>query len=391
MHRKTILPILVLIVVFTATAFSQQDYSEYYTPSETAELYSMVSGNEVRNVILLIGDGMGLAHVNAARFAVVGPHGSLHMERFPVTGYQNTYASNNLVTDSAASGSAMASGVKTENGMISMTPDGRKHVTILELARDRGMSTGLVATSTITHATPASFASHVRARSNQQEIARQIIETGVDVILGGGRQFFIPQSETGSEREDDLNIIENARKDGYKVIGTKEELHSVSADKVLGLFQVGPLTTQDSEPMIGDMTAKAIELLSRDSDGFFLMVEGSQIDWESHDNNWGNTIRQTLLFDMAVKCAVDFALKDGKTLVIVTADHETGGLVLTGGSVSGKILTHKWASESHTGISVPVFAYGPGAIRFTGVRNNTYMPDAIAELLDLGEFPRELK
>ena len=166
---------------------------------------------------------------------------------------------------------------------------------------------------------------------------------------------------------------------------------SVDGEFILGLFQMGPMTTVDPEPMIAEMTSKAIENLSRDTDGFFLMVEGSQIDWECHDNDPDNTIRQTLLFDLAVKEAMDFALKDKETLVIVTADHETGGIAINGGSLNGNTLVLGWATKGHTGVPVPIYAFGPYAQRFTGLLDNTDVPKILAELLEISPFPEVLE
>lgn len=188
------------------------------------------------------------------------------------------------------------------------------------------MATGLVATSTITHATPAAFAAHVKERRDEATIASQLLENRVNVLMGGGKRFFLPQSEAGSKRQDERDLIAEAEKVGYSFVQTKEELKASAGDYLLGLFQLGALTTHPPEPSLAEITAKAIELLSRNEKGFFLMAEGSQIDWAGHANDPDETIRQTLLFDEAVKVALDFAVKDKHTLVIATADHETGGM-----------------------------------------------------------------
>jgi len=192
-----------------------------------------------------------------------------------------------------------------------------------------------VVTSAVTHATPASFAAHVKNRKMQATIAEQLLANRVNVLLGGGRQFFLPQSEPDSTRKDDRNLIAEARKAGYAYVETTEQLRAARAPYLLGLFQVKSLTTVAPEPALATLTSKAIRVLrsveppsSAKQRGFFLMVEGSQIDWACHANDAASCVRQTLLFDLAVKEAIDFALKDGRTLLLVTADHETGGLTI---------------------------------------------------------------
>jgi alkaline phosphatase len=261
-----------------------------------------------------------------------------------------------------------------------------------------GMLTGLVATSTITHATPASFAGHVKSRSNEVTIAEHLIEHQVNVMFGGGRHFFIPKSKRGSKRKDHRNLIVEAERNGYKVIVDRSEIFDLNHDHVLGLFQLDAMTTKAPEPMLNLMTQTAIDLLNRPAytlltrpvyRGFFLMVEGSQIDWRCHSNDAQGCIRQTLLFDQAVKTAMDFAVKDRHTLVIVTADHETGGLTLLKAKLSRSRLVPKWSTKHHSGIPVPLYAYGPGAENFGGTLDNTEIPRKIARLLGIENFPRK--
>jgi alkaline phosphatase len=271
--------------------------------------------------------------------------------------------------------------------MIAFLPDGTKIPTLLEMAKQRGKATGLVATSTITHATPASFASHVKSRNDQHIIAEHFFDNKVNVILGGGRSYFIPQSMEGSVRKDNRNLVEEFRNSGYTYVETEAELKSASSENLLGLFQLDACTTEAPEPSIETMTRKAIEILSKDRDGFFLMVEGSQIDWEAHDNNAEGVIRQVLLFDMAVKAGMEFAMRDGNTLVVITGDHETGGMSVTKGALNGKHLEIKWTTGSHTPAPLIVFAYGPGAEIFDGYYDNTDIAKKIAGLMKLSPFP----
>ena len=367
----------------------------FYQPPTAKGSYRLTRVKEVRNVILCIGDGMGLNQIALASMKVAGPNGRLYMERLPVTGVVRTHSASSRVTDSAAAGTALASGVKTKNGMIGVTPDEKVYQTILEAAKARGMATGLVATSTITHATPASFASHVASRATEAAIADQLIANRVNVLFGGGRKFFLPKSDPNSARKDDKDLIAEARQAGYTYVTNDRELRSVRGSHVLGLFQLDSLKTAGPEPSLAALTRKAIQVLTKvkstASDrrrGFFLMVEGSQIDWACTDNDIKRSIRQTLLFDQAVQVAVDFALRDGHTLVIVTADHETGGLTYIEGAKASPDPAIRWSVKGHTGAPVLIGAMGPGAAAFAGVQDNTDIPKKIARLLKITRFPR---
>ncbi len=389
------------------------DFS-FYRRSSTTEPYPLTSAGQVSNVILCIGDGMGVSQVALARMKAAGLGGKLHMERLPVSGSVQTHSANSRVTDSAAAGTALATGVKTKNGMIGMSPEKQEYCTILEAAKATGMATGLVATSSITDATPASFGAHVKSRRMEDRIVEQLLgvpnadnraggsrANKVDVLLGGGRKFFLPWSDPNSARRDRMSLLAAARNAGYKYVETAEELQSIRHRPLLGLFQLDALTTLPPEPSLALLTEKAIQALTHANDanddsekGFFLMVEGSQIDWACHANDAKAAIRQILLFDQAVKAAVDFALRDGHTLVIVVADHETGGLTLVGGGDEDKgdaELTVHWSTRGHTGLPVPIYALGPGAQRFAGVCDNTDIPKRIALLLNIRPFPRPAK
>lgn len=361
------------------------DVSFYQVPPQ--EKLQTVPADRAKNVILLIGDGMGIAQITAARIRAVGPGGMLNMDRMPVTGFVRTHSADQLITDSAAGATAYATGHKTNNGMISVAPDSTPLPTILEYLRDKGKATGLVATSTITHATPAGFAAHVPSRRDEATIAEHLLKNRVQVLLGGGKMFFLPGTSEGSKRPDERNLIQEAQKAGYQYVETREALLSATGPYLLGLFQMGGLTTNPPEPMLHEMAQKALEILSKDPDGFFAMIEGSQIDWACHANDPNYEFRQLLLFDMAVGIALEFARKDGHTLVIVTADHETGGLAVNGGSLNGQSLQIAWTTKHHTGTNVPLFAYGPNAERFTGVHDNTEIPRLIAAILGYPDFP----
>ncbi|MDI3280079.1 MAG: alkaline phosphatase [Bacillota bacterium] len=288
----------------------------------------------VKNLILLIGDGMGFGQLTAARI-VKGE--SLYMDGFPVVGTASTYPNDpqeKWVTDSAAAGTALATGVKSYNAAISVDVNRKPVKTILEAAQEAGKATGLVTTTRITHATPAVFAAHHVNRDAEQEIAVDMLNHNVDVLLGGGKGYFVPAAQKG-KRTDGRDLIAEARSKGYTFVETKDELNKVTGGKVLGLFKSSHLSYEldrdpAREPSLAEMTRKAIELLSRDPDGFFLMVEGGRIDHASHAHDAAAAVYDTLAFDEAVGVALDFALRNPDTLVVVTADHETGGLSVGG-------------------------------------------------------------
>ncbi|MBI2844636.1 MAG: alkaline phosphatase [Armatimonadetes bacterium] len=331
-----------------------------------------------KNIILMIGDGMGLAHVAAARTVSVGPGGRLAMDAMPVVGFVTTHSVNALITDSAAAATAYATGVKTNNGVIGQAPDGRRLKSLLEVARELGKSTGLVTTTSITDATPASFAAHIDSRSKQAEIAGQLLASRVDVLLGGGRDFFA----SGAGRPDGRNLLRVAAARGYTVVGTTEELDAADGPKLLGLFAPGNLVPEASAPPLSVLTAKAIKTLSQSRHGFFLMVEGGLIDIYSHRNDLDQMVDQLLEFDRAAAVALDFARQDKETLVVITADHETGGLTLLADD-SGR-MKPAWSTKGHTGAPVPICAFGPGCEQFAGILDNTDVNKRLGSLWGYG-------
>lgn len=354
----------------------------FYTPDSDFSLLENVEGSEVKNIILMIGDGMGLGHVAMSRFYAVGANGRLTMERFPITSFVCTHSVKHLVTDSAAAATAMSTGVKTINKMIGVNPDVQELPTVLERAEAKGLSTGLVATSTVTHATPASFAAHEKKRSDEKEIAEDMTASGVDVLLGGGREYFAGPDDSESKR-DDRDLFKEFADHGYDTVTTREDMLASTGDKLVGLFEYHALTSEGDEPTLREMTAKALDILSRNEDGFFLMVEGSQIDWAAHDNDPDGIVYHTLHFDLAIREALDFAKKDGQTLILVTADHETGGVTIPKGDLDGSDLDIEFSTGHHTATPVPLFAFGPSAERFSGMMDNTDIAKRIADLLGL--------
>lgn len=281
-----------------------------------------------QNVILLIGDGMGMGQIEIARKLEYGKDGRLFMESLPHTALVHTESANNLVTDSAAGGTALATGRKTNNGMIGVTPDGKEADSILDLFKKNGKKAGIISTNTITDATPAAFTASVSNRwSGQDEIARQRLESGVDVLLGGGRAYFKPEKQSGRD------LLKEAKQKGYAYAVNREELLSAKGSKPLGLFNEGYMNfksdrqiLESKEPSLKEMTEKAIDILSKGEQGFFLMAEGARIDHASHAGDITGIWKETIEFDEAVKFAVEWAQKDKETLVLIVADHETMGI-----------------------------------------------------------------
>ncbi len=339
-----------------------------------------------RNLVLLIGDGMGLAHVTTARLALAGPDGTLAMDGMPVTGLVRTSPTDAVVTDSAAAATALATGTRTRNGRIGSDPDGRPLTTLLEAAAGAGRATGLVVTSTITHATPASFAAHAEDRADEGSIAVQLVGSGVDVLVGGGRAWFQPGSTPGSRRTDDRDLLAAAAAAGYTVVATEAELAAATGPRILGLLAPEGIRTGAADaPALPSLTRAVLDRLAAAPRGFVLMVEGSQIDWAGHANDLPALVDRMREFDATVAVALAFARERGDTLVVVTADHETGGLAVTGGAPPAVApAPAAWSTHSHTAQDVPLYAEGPGAARFTGSVDNAEVGRRLAGALGLG-------
>lgn len=300
---------------------------------------------QARNIILMIGDGMGPTHFGAAWLYSNRTLGKelrmVEVMKSGRTAYVVNDTADAIVTESAAAATQIACGVRVPARAVGMGPDGKTPCqTVLELAKAKGMATGLVTTSGITDATPAAFAAHVPHRSDEASVAAQELQLGVDVLMGGRKQFFLPEAQ-GGKRKDGRNLLDEARGAGYAVVGTAGELRSASGGKVLGLFNVGNMAfeidrSKTSEPSLAEMAAKTLAVLAKNPKGFFVMIEGGRIDHAAHRNDAAGTIRDTLAFDEAVGVALDFQRRNPDTLLIVTADHETGGMGLIGHSKDSK-------------------------------------------------------
>jgi alkaline phosphatase len=325
-----------------------------------------------KNIILLIGDGMGVAQIYATITASKDP---LNIERFPIVGFSMTYSADNYITDSGAGGTAIACGIKTVNKAIGMDSTGHPVKSILEYAENNGLATGLVSTSSITHATPASFIAHQLSRQSDENIALDFLKTDIDVFIGGGRTFF-------EVRSDHRNLLDSLRKKHYQILSSMEYISKVKSGKLAGLTAKvhNPRYSKGRGDMLEKATKTAITILNNNDKGFFLMVEGSMIDWGGHDKNLQYVIEELKDFDRAIGEALDFAKADGNTLVIVGADHETGGLAITGGDITTGKVEGSFTYGKHSGVMVPFFAFGPGAEMFGGIYQNTAIFDKIMEL-----------
>lgn len=407
----------------------------------------------VKNVILFIGDGMGMSTIDLARIVLVGSNGYLDFERAEYVGIQKTYAADTLVTDSAAAATALATGFKTNNAWLSITPDGRQVKTLLEAAREAGRATGLVTTVTITHATPAAFGAHTTSRDELPVADQYAALKTSDVYMGGGLQFFVARTTPGSKRTDDRDLVKEFKAAGYEFVSTPQELNTATAPngKLLGLFSMEHLPYYIDRahlgvavPTLAEMTRRALDILSRDPDGFFLMVEGGKIDWANHAHDAMTAVLEVYEFNEAVKVGLEFLKREPDTLIVVTADHETGGVglsvgkylivpeALRGQRVSAELLARMlkgksdqevvqlmselagirditpaelvkvksgaataigeviaqraqigWTTTAHSGESVPVYAFGRGSHVFAGVYENSDIARKIAEVAGL--------
>lgn len=314
------------------------------------------------NVIYMIGDGMALPQVYAA---MVASREEMTFSQFPYIGVVDTHSASNDITDSAAGGTALASDHKTKNAMIGMNPDTIPVMTVFDALGELGKETGIVVTSYVTHATPAAFYAEVPHRKQYEEIAVQMAENPyLNLIIGGGMRYF-------NERTDSLNLVERMENElGWKVYDTLADIdvtckkYAVMADK----------NHMPHAAERGDFLPRAVKTALKTLDGaengFFLMVEGSQIDMacHAHDSVW--MMDEMMDFDYAVKVALDYAKEKGNTLVVVTADHETGGLTLPDPQGHYTNVTFNYSTGSHTCLPVMVYAYGPGAEQFTGWMQN---------------------
>lgn len=322
---------------------------------------------KAKNIIFLIGDGMGISQIYAG---LTANKGSLNLERIKYIGLCKTNSANSYITDSGAGATAFATGKKTNDFAIGVDVNGMPLPTIIEIAEDHGLATGMVVTSSITHATPAAFIAHQPNREMHEEIAADFLKTDIDVFIGGGSKYF-------NQRSDGINLIDTLKANGYDVFFDIDAISQNNISKLACFIAKDkPVKISDGR---GDYLSKAsmiaINILNKNKKGFFLMIEGSQIDWGGHANDVQYIIDEMLDFDKVIGLVLDFAQKNGQTLVVIAGDHETGGLAINNGDFSSGTVNATFTTKNHTGVMVPVFAFGPGAENFIGIYHNNTIFD----------------
>ena len=322
------------------------------------------------NIILMIGDGMGVSQLSSLYYF---KEEKIQIDRFSFTGFAKTSSAKQKITDSGASGTALSTGVKTYNGAIGVDADTNRIENIVELLSEKGYNTGIIATSTLTHATPASFFAHADSRSKEDYLASQMHNSEVDYFAGGGLKHF-------NKRKDGKNFLDSLKQNGFEIDTNQLSLlEEMDKDKKYGfLLKNGalPKKIDGRDDFLPRATTNATGFLSQKSEPFFLMVEGSQIDWGGHNNNHEYLSGEMIDFDDAIGKALDFAQKHGNTLVIVTADHETGGYTLRSGkneegNTDYNVLSPSFSTGGHSATMVPVLSYGKNADQFVGIYENT--------------------
>ncbi len=355
---------LATIAIFLVACQAPKKAVQSVPPEMTIEDEKSVA----KNVIFMVGDGMGLSQITAGMYA---NNNSIAFEKFRKIGFHKCYAYNDLVTDSAAGATAFSTGHKTYNGAIGVGPDTLALETILEEAEDRGYHTGMVTSSTIVHATPASFIAHNRLRRNYEEIAADFLETDIDLFIGGGLKYF-------NRRQDGRDLTAELEQKGYFMSDYfKEDLDQIdfSEHSKVGYLtsDADPLPVAQGRDYLPSATSKALDFLhakSKDEKGFFLMIEGAQIDWGGHANNGEYIVSEMIDFSKTIDVVWEFIQNHPETTVIITADHETGGLAINKGSRLDS-LDMRFTSDYHTADMIPVFAEGPGDEEFMGIYENT--------------------
>tara|TARA_B100001173_G_scaffold195492_1_gene168546 strand:+ start:877 stop:2001 length:1125 start_codon:yes stop_codon:yes gene_type:complete len=335
--------------------------------TEYLNIEEFPQGLKAKNIILAVGDGAGLNQVMLSRLAIGGMDHKLSIDQLPYHGISLTHSYNNIYTDSAAAATSWATGHKTKNRYLSIDVNKEKLQTITEMLSKKSYISGLVATSSITHATPAAFYAHIDSRYKYSEIAEQLIDSPINIAMGGGLEFF------------DIEKIE----DSHHILTNKKSfnLNFNDSKKVIGLFDNDGIYRDTDKPTQREMTDFTLKYLNKNQcNGFFLMTEGSQIDWAAHDNNANEMIAEFRDFDLTIKDLINFVTQNKETLLIITADHETGGLQILKQEDDSVIV--QWGTGSHTSTPVGVYTYGPAAELFNGVMDNTDIHQKMLEAID---------
>ncbi|MBL3656957.1 alkaline phosphatase [Fulvivirga sp. 2943] len=348
----------------------------FYINDDLHQVYSpkhVFKKKKPKNVILLIGDGAGLAHWYAGYTA---NGGALNVFNIKHLGYSKTDASDSYITDSAAGGSAMAGGKKTKNRYIGMDPAGNPLPLITEILKQNNFSTAIISDGSVTDATPASFYAHVPERDMSEEIAADFLKSDNDILIGGGYKAF-------TERKDQRNLKEELKEKGYFVSPSFDDIDKQQPKTVLLDEQVTASVRDGRGDFLTQALMGSIKIFEKQKKPFFIMEESAQIDWGGHGNDLGFLVKEVLDFDKTIGEAMKYVDQNQETLLIVTADHETGGLTIVGGDFSEHSVRSTFTTNDHTGVMVPVFAYGPGAELFQGIYDNTDIYSKILSLLNV--------
>lgn len=374
--------------IFAAAALALCVHSanaQYNMPTQTftyehpyaVEKLQAPKGKKVKNVILMIGDGMSLMHVYTAWAA---NRGKLWLENAQATGLSKTWAVKKLVTDSGSGGTSLATGVKTVYHAVGVDPEGKTLTSLVDVAKELGKDAGMAVTCRLWDATPCDFCCHNIDRDKEEELVGDYPTSGVDFVFGGGAQKF-------TNRKDGRDIFKELQKKGYHVSRTLDDFFAY--DKNSRIFAVPydkdtPLPDERGD-LLARASMKGISLMNQNKNGFFMMIEGSQLDDYGHFNQLDLLMKETLDFDKTIGEVMKWAAKDGETLVVVTADHETGGLTLVNGNKDEGRVECCFSTKDHSGAMVPVYAFGPGAENFTGIFENTDVFKKIKKLMTEGE------
>ena len=362
--KKNIL-LTIALATIAIGAMGQDKKFQTYTHEKPYQVETIkpTTGKKVKNVVLMIGDGMSLMHIQAAWTC---NRGHLWLENAMYTGLSETPATDRLVTDSGSGGTSLATGHKTVYHAVGVDPLNRELTTLVDLAKAAGKDAGVAVTCRLWDATPGDFLGHNIDRDEEEDIVGDYPGSNVDFVFGGGYRQFI-------HRKDGRNIFNELEAKGYHISHSVDEMMSYEGARQWCVpFEVDTPLPDERGDMLAQATLCGMNLMKKDNKkGFFMMVEGSQLDDYGHFNKLDMLMKETLDFDQTIGAVMKWAEQDGETLVIVTADHETGGMTVHGGELAeGKVVCH-FSSKDHTGTMVPVYAYGPGSEHFTGFYSNT--------------------
>lgn len=330
-------------------------------------------GKKVKNVILMIGDGMSLMHIQTAWTC---NRGKLWLENAQYTGLSKTWCTDRLITDSGSGGTSLATGHKTKYHAVGVTPDGQPLTTLCDVAKSLGKDAGIAVTCRLWDATPCDFSCHNIDRDEEQALIGGYPESGLDFAFGGGAKFF-------EHRDDGRNVFQELQQKGYHVARSLDDFFSWQSGRIFAVpYDVDTPLPDERGDLLARASLKGIELMSQNKKGFFMMVEGSQLDDYGHFNQLDLLMKETLDFDQTIGRLMQWAAEDGQTLIVVTADHETGGMTVLGGNYQRGEVTCAFSTGDHSGTMVPVYAFGPGSEQFTGIMENTDIFYKIKSLME---------